>query len=386
MKITDVKTTRVRIPLLNPVKWSGGIRRSAPAMILEIHTDEGIVGLGECVGPTLPTVETLVNHELRQFLIGQDPMRIERLVRRMEEFTRHFTRIAAFGISGIEMALMDIKGKALGTSVYNLLGGRCRSDIRYMGYLFIDTPQANAKKALAYRDEGYTEIKLKVGRDLNNDIDTLAAIRDAVGSTLKIRVDANMNWSVPTAIKWIKAMTPFDIQYVEQPVPDYDLDAMAAVRRAVDVPIAADEGCSTLQSAIDLIKHDACDVFVIYVSEAGGLTRASQIAALADACGKWCAIGTWAETGVATAAGAHVIAASANFPFANDTHYMLQTDDVISPQLPLKGGRMALPEGPGLGVALDPAKLEMFSRDETRESVFFDNIEDEDMPLIGQIL
>ena len=135
-----------------------------------------------------------------------------------------------------------------------------------------------------------------------------------------------MNWSVPAAIKWIRALEQFDLQFVEQPVPDFDLAGMAQVRRAVATPIAADESCTTVRSAIELIKADACDVFVVYPSEAGGLTRAAQIGALAAAAGKWCVIGSWAELGVATTANAHLAAASPNFPFASDTHYPLQLE------------------------------------------------------------
>jgi L-alanine-DL-glutamate epimerase-like enolase superfamily enzyme len=386
MKIINITTKRVRIPLKYPVKWSGGTRFSAPALILQLQTDEGITGIGECVGPTIPTIEAVVEHEFRQFLIGRDPLKTELLVRRMEEFARNWTQIGVYAIAGIEMALLDIKGKALKTPVYNLLGGACKQQIEYAGYLFIDEPEENAKKALAYKNAGYKEVKLKVGRNLNQDIETLEAIRGAVGSSLKVRIDSNMNWNVPTAIKWIKALQKFDLQYVEQPVPEFDLDAMAAVRRAVCVPIAADEGCSTVERALAHIKKEACDVFVIYVSEAGGLMRARQIAAMADAASMWCTMGTWAETGVATAAGMHAITSSCNFVFSNDTHYMLQEGDILKNPLEIKDGKIALPPGAGIGVEIDPTLLEEFSKTDVRESVFFDDIESADMPRIGQIL
>ena len=386
MKITNITGHHVKIPLIYPAIWSGGTRMSAPAYVLEIQTDEGASGIGECVGPTVPVIAAIVEEEMRQFLIGQNPLRTEYLVRRMEEFARNWLQLGAYAIAGIEMALLDIKGKWLNAPVYQLLGGQCKKEVGYAGYLFIDEPEINAKRALDYKSHGYTELKLKVGRDLAQDDAALAAIRDAVGGDIKIRIDANMNWSVPTAIKWIRELQKYDLMYVEQPVPDYDLDGMAAVRRAVDVPIAADESCSTVERVVEMLKRESCDVFVIYVSEAGGLTRARTIASIADACGKWCAMGTWAETGVATIAGAHVIASSANFVFCNDTHYMLQTDDVLTSPLKITNGKIAVPEGAGLGVALDAGKLEVLSKIDVRESVFFDNVEDENMPLIGQVL
>ena len=179
---------------------------------------------------------------------------------RMEEFTRNWSRIGAYAIAGVEIALLDLKGKALGVPVAELLGGFCRDRVAVVGYLFIDEPEANAQKAAAFVDAGYTELKLKVGRDFDQDHDTIAAIRDRVGPEVKIRIDANMIWSVPAAIKWIRGLERFDLQYVEQPVPDFDVQGLAQVRRSVGVPIAADEACTDIRSALELIKADACDV------------------------------------------------------------------------------------------------------------------------------
>jgi L-Ala-D/L-Glu epimerase / N-acetyl-D-glutamate racemase len=373
------------VPLREPLKWTGGIRESASGLILEIETDEGIVGVGEAPGPTLPVIQTIVERELSQFLIGEDPLRLEWLLHRMEEYSRNWASIAAYAIAGIEMALLDIKGKALGVPVAELLGGMCRTSVPVIGYLFIDEPEANADKAAAFVEAGHTELKLKVGRDLSQDFDTIAAIRDRVGMDVKLRIDANMNWSVPAAIKWIRALEQFDLQFVEQPGPDFDLEGMAAVRRAVATPIAADESCTTVRSALALIEADACDVFVVYPSEAGGLTRAAQIGALAAAAGKWCVIGSWAELGVATTANAHLVAASPNFPFASDTHYPLQLRDVLDEPVAIEGGHIAVSSSPGLGVTLDPEAVATLSALELRESPFYDDIRG-DAPRVGQIL
>jgi L-alanine-DL-glutamate epimerase-like enolase superfamily enzyme len=385
VKITNISTVPVRTPMREPLVWPGGTRLSASGLLVEIHTDEGIVGIGEAPGPTLPTIKTIIDAELTQFLVGQDPLRSEWLVHRMEEFTRNWSRIGAYAISGIEIALLDIKGKALGIPVAELLGGFCRREVPVVGYLFIDEPEANARKAAAFVEAGYSELKLKVGRDLGQDHDTIAAIRDEVGSDVKIRIDANMIWSVPAAIQAIRTFEKFDLQYVEQPVPDFDIAGMATVRRAVGVPIAADEGCTDIRSALELIKAEACDVFVVYPSEAGGLTRARQIAALADAAGKWCAIGSWAELGAATMANAHLVAASSNFPFASDTHYPLQELDVLTAPLEMSNGVISVSDAPGLGVDVDREAVDRLTNIQVRESVFFDDIQGE-APRVGQIV
>jgi L-alanine-DL-glutamate epimerase-like enolase superfamily enzyme len=385
VKITSVHTVPVRTPMREPLVWPGGTRLSASGLLVEIHTDEGIIGLGEAPGPTLPTIRTIIEDELTQFLVGQDPMRTEWLVHRMEEFTRNWSRIAAYAIAGIEIALLDIKGKALEVPVAELLGGFCRRQAPVVGYLFIDEPEANARKAAAFVDAGYTELKLKVGRDFGQDHDTIAAIRDEVGSGVKIRIDANMMWSVPAAIKWIRGLEHLDLQYVEQPVPDFDVQGLAQVRRSVGVPIAADEGCTDIRSALELIKAEACDVFVVYPSEAGGLTRARQIAALADAAGKWCAIGSWAELGPATMANAHLVASSSNFPFASDTHYPLQEFDVLTEPVEMSNGLIEVTDAPGLGVEVDREAINRLANIQVRESDFYDDIQGE-APRVGQIL
>jgi len=385
LRVTSVKTTAVRVPLVEPLKWSGGIRESASGLVVEVETDEGIVGVGEAPGPTLPAIQAVIDRELTQFVVGEDPLRTEWLLHRMEEYSRNWSGVAAYAIAGLELALLDLKGKAFGVPVAELLGGVGRDRVPVIGYLFIDDPEANARKAAAFVEAGHTELKLKVGRDLTQDYDTLGAIRDRVGYGVKIRIDANMNWSVPAAIKWIKALEQFELQFTEQPVPDFDLEGMATVRRAVSSPIAADEACTNVRSALALIKAEAYDVFVVYPSEAGGLTRASQIASLAAAAGKWCAVGSWAELGIATTANVHLAAASSNFPFANDTHYPLQRADVLADPVEIADGKVGVSREPGLGITLDPSRVAELARLELRESPFYDDIKG-DAPRVGQIL
>ncbi len=385
MRITKIDTIAVRTPVREPLIWPGGTRHSASGLLVQIHTDEALVGVGEAPGPTLPTIRTIIDEEMTQFLVGQDPLRVEWLVHRMEEYARNWSRMGAYAIAGVEMALLDLKGKALGVPVAELLGGYSRDRVPVVGYLFIDSPEANAQKAAAFVDAGYSELKLKVGRDFEQDHDTIAAIRDRVGKDVKIRIDANMIWSVPAAIKWIRGLEGFDLQYVEQPVPDFDLQGLAQVRRSVAVPIAADEACTDLRSVLELIKADACDVFVVYPSEAGGLRRAHQIGALADAAGKWCTIGSWAELGVATAGNVHVVASSSNYPFASDTHYPLQEHDVLVEPFSMTDGLVEVPRSPGLGVELDPEAVQRLSNFQVREGVFYDDIHGE-APRVGQIL
>lgn len=386
MFIKDVITTPVLIPFKKPAKWSGGTRKNAPALIVQLITDEGVIGYGECVGPTISTIQTIVEKEFKPFLIGKDPMQTELILHQLEEYILNWSQIGYYALAGIDIALLDLKAKLLNTSVYNLLGGLYRKEVSFSGYLFIDDPLVNAKEAEEIVAQGYDEIKIKVGRDIDLDTRRIQEIRRAVGPKVKLRIDANQIWSVSSAIKAINRMAEYDLQLVEQPIPYYDIDGLATVSKSVPVPITADESCTTFDTALRLIEKRAVAAFTVYPSEAGGLLKAKQIVELANSCGIWCVTGSWAETGIATLANAHLIAASRNFPFANDTHYGWYTSDVLKNPLSFRNGKLALSDAPGLGVELAP-DFNGLAKEEIREMVFYDDESGENyQPRIGMLL
>ncbi|MDO3675868.1 mandelate racemase/muconate lactonizing enzyme family protein [Paenibacillus ehimensis] len=386
MFIKDVITTPVLIPFKKPAKWSGGTRKNAPALIVQLITDEGVIGYGECVGPTISTIQTIVEKEFKPFLIGKDPMQTELILHQLEEYILNWSQIGYYALAGIDIALLDLKAKLLNTPVYNLLGGLYRKEVSFSGYLFIDDPLVNAKEAEEIVAQGYDEIKIKVGRDIDLDTRRIQEIRRAVGPKVKLRIDANQIWSVSSAIKAINRMAEYDLQLVEQPIPYYDIDGLATVSQSVPVPITADESCTTFDTALRLIEKRAVAAFTVYPSEAGGLLKAKQIVELANSCGIWCVTGSWAETGIATLANAHLIAASRNFPFANDTHYGWYTSDVLKNPLSFRNGKLALSDSPGLGVELAP-DFNGLAKEEIREMVFYDDESAENyQPRIGMLL
>ncbi|MFD2332860.1 mandelate racemase/muconate lactonizing enzyme family protein [Cohnella sp. GCM10020058] len=386
MKITKVTTRPIRIPFHKGEVWSNGTRYGAPSLIVQIETDEGLVGIGESVGPTIPVIQTVVEKEFAPFVVGRDPMELESILQQLEEYSVNWKQIGYYGLAGVEMALLDLRGKILNTPLYNLLGGLCKKEVAFSGYIFIDTPERNVKEAVSFVERGFLELKLKVGRDIDQDVERLKAVREAVGPKIKIRIDPNQNWSIPTAVKAIRRMEKYDLQMVEQPTPFHDVDAMAAVARAVDVPITADEGCATLEDALRLIDKRACACFTVYPSEAGGILKAKQIADLASHAGIWCITGSWAETGIGTMGNVHLIAANRNFPFGNDTHLDFMTGDVLKTPLLFNQGKIAVPDRPGLGIELDPGKLDVYRAPEEREMVFYDKEDPNFQPKIGRIL
>ncbi|MCD9021553.1 mandelate racemase/muconate lactonizing enzyme family protein [Cohnella silvisoli] len=386
MKITAVKTKAIKVPFFKGEKWSGGTRYSAPSLIVQIETDEGLIGIGESVGPTIPVIQTVVDKEFTPFLIGRDPLELESILDQLEEYSVNWKQIGYYGMAGIEMALLDLRGKIFNTPVYNLLGGKCKSEVEFAGYIFIDTPENNAQEARTFVENGYRELKMKVGRDIDLDTDRVRAVREAVGPKVKIRIDANQNWSVPTAIKAIRKMEKYDLQMVEQPTRHHDVEAMAAVARAVDVPIIADEGCATFEDALRLIDKRACACFLVYPSEAGGILKARQIVDLANQAGIWCVTGTWAETGIGTMGNVHLVASSRNFPFANDTHLNFMTGDVLKDPIVFNQGKIAVTDRPGFGLDLDINKLDHFGQNFEREMVFYDPVDPSFQPRTGKIL
>jgi len=386
MKITKVQTWNIKIPFYKGEMWSNGTRYSAPSLVVRIETDEGLYGIGESVGPTIPVVQTVIEKEFAPFLIGRDPMELESILLQLEAYCVNWSQIGKHGMAGIEMALLDLQGKALNVPVYQLLGGKCKKSVPFAGYIFIDSPEANAKEAEAFASKGFKELKVKVGRDIEVDTERIRAIREAVGPGMKIRIDANQNWSVPTAIKAIRKMQKYDLQMVEQPTPYHDLDGLATVARAVDVPLTADESCTTFEDALRLIDKRACACFTIYPSESGGMLKAKQIADLASHAGIWCITGSWAETGIGTMANAHLVMSNRNFPFANDSHLNFMTGDIITDPIQFKEGNLEVPHKPGLGIDLDETALNRYFNTGDREMVFYDPQDMEFQPRIGRIL
>jgi L-alanine-DL-glutamate epimerase-like enolase superfamily enzyme len=385
MKITKLSTRRIKIPFHKGEKWSGGTRYSAPSLIIQIETDEGLIGVGESVGPTIPVIQTIVEQEFASFVVGRDPLELESILHQLQEYCLNWSHIGNYGIAGIELALLDLRGKIFNTPLYNLLGGLYRPEIEFAGYIFIDTPDNNAREATGLVGRGFRELKMKVGRDVDQDIARVAAVRDAVGPDVKIRIDPNQAWNVKTAVRAIRKMEKYDLQMVEQPTPANDLDGMAEVARAVDVPITADEACATFEDALRLIDKRACSVFTIYPSEAGGLLKARQIVDLANSANIWCLTGTWAETGLGTLANVHLVASSRNFPFANDTHFNFMTGDILTEALDFQNARLKVLNKPGLGAEINQEKLDYYSRDQQREMVFYDPEDSSFQPRIGMI-
>ena len=362
MKISDIEAIRVTIPSRGLNSALGSFPTFDYAIVI-VKTDDGIEGYGE--------ISTLwdgaggvqcafVAEAFRPALLGEDPLAINRCLRKMD------TRFegASPARAAIEMALFDIAGKALNTPVYTLLGGKTRESIVLSHSISMGAPDEMAREAITAVEQGFRCVKVKVGRPGAEDVDAVAAVRAAIGSDVLMRVDANMGWRTPKdAIRHIKAMEPYVLHSVEQPLPPSDLASLRLVRESVDTPIMVDESVWGPTDAWSIMHAGAADILNVYVAEAGGLTNASLIFRMAEVAGVGCVIGAMPELGIGTAAAVHLGVAMTNLHDPCDPCGVMYHDvDVIHEQFTIEDGQIWPPSGPGLGVTLDYEKLERYRR------------------------
>jgi L-alanine-DL-glutamate epimerase-like enolase superfamily enzyme len=368
VKITRIETIPVQIPI-NPqraIRGSLGAHIVSPFLMIKIHTDEGIGGLGEvsCTpiwsGEDQVTADHFIHDYLAPALQGQDPVQIERLTAKLRQ------RLAAnpFTKAGVEMALWDILGKAAGLPLYRLWGGPVRDFVPTKFSVSGLEPDKAGELAAWAVAKGFSAMKVKVGMDPEGDVARVRAVREAVGPDVRLGVDANGGWSPRVAIQTIRRMYEFGIYFAEQPVPPVDPAWMADVRNHVNIPIMADESVNTVQDAMSLARAGAADVLSLYVGKGGGVSVARKIAAVAEAAGLVCTVGSNLEMGVASAAMIHLAmatpaVAAEEFP-CDILGPFFYEDDILAEPLPIQAGKAFPFERPGLGVELDEQKVERY--------------------------
>ena len=333
-------------------------------VLVKLGDDEGRVGLGEasvtCIwsGETQAGVLALFEQEIKPLLLGADPFDSEWILRRLDRAIH----ANSFAKAAVEMALLDLQGKTLGIPVYKLLGGRdaeaAGRGVRLKFVVGAVEPALAAERAARMAAQGWTCIKVKVGRDPHPraDFERLRAVRDAIGPDTMLTVDANGGYTVEQAVWAARRFEQLDVALFEQPTRRGDHRAMAAVRRQTAIPIMADESVFTLHDALQVIHHEAADVLSLYPGKHGGIRPTQAIAKLAEAAGVACTIGSNLEREVATAAMAHVTVATPNLiceRFPGDLIGPLYfTAPLCDPPLRYAADRLFVPEGPGLGVGL----------------------------------
>jgi muconate cycloisomerase len=366
MKITRIECIPVSVPIRPEfqIRGSLGFHGESPFLLLRVHTDEGLTGLGEvsCTplwsGEDQATAAHWIADFLEPALTGEDPRDIERLTMKL----RRAVAANPFTKSGVEMALWDILGKSAGMPVYRLLGGKVRETVPIKMSVSGAEPARAAQLAEWALRQGLKALKVKVGIEPDADVERVKAVRAAIGPDVRLGADANGGWSPRIAIQTIRRLADeCGIYFAEQPVAPLDVQWMADVRRNVPVPVMADESCYTLQDAMALARAGAADILSVYVGKGGGIGPARKIAAVAEAAGLTCTVGSNLELGVASAAMAHLATSTPgvgaeDFP-CDILGPLAYADDVLTEPIEVKDGAVRAPDGPGLGVELDEAKL-----------------------------
>ncbi|HUZ54594.1 MAG TPA: enolase C-terminal domain-like protein [Streptosporangiaceae bacterium] len=371
MKITDIETIPVVVPI-SPDRMIVGARGPhdrSPFLLVRVHTDEGLTGLGEvsCTprwsGEDSETARHICERYLKPRLAGQDPTDVVRLTDVISQAIvgHHFTKAA------VEMALWDVLGKTHAVPLYRLLGGAARPGIRTKFSVAAAEPEVAAGIASWACDQGFTAMKVKVGTGLAADIARVSAVRAAIGADVKLGVDGNGGWSRADAAAAVAPLAAEAIAFIEQPVDPHDLAGLADIRRRAACPVVADESVGTPADALDVVTAGAADVLSIYVGMAGGIAGAQRAAAIAGAAGLGWTIGSNLELGPALAAHIHFAMATPGLADGIvpcdiiSTFYY--TDDILTEPLPIRAGWAEPPSGPGLGVDIDEEKLERYRCD-----------------------
>lgn len=383
MRITDISATAIRlyVPAApydtndagTRVHWDGRRSRVTPKrpgpmleyVVVRIETDEGATGLGECqadigfFGETVEQVRIGVEDYLGPQLVGKDPLRREHLLGLIDHRGNTCAR------AGIDMALHDLAGKALGAPVAALIGGRNRDAITVALEIAGGEPEAMAAECVRFMKLGVRAFKPKIGGVPERDAERLCAIREAVGDGVAIRADANQGYTPKQAIRLCRLAERdgVGLELLEQPVAAWNLRGMAEVRRSVDTPIEADESCYSIHDAMEIVRQEAADVLNIKLGKAGGLAQAKKIAAIAEAAGLRCVLGTAFGLGLEISAKLQLAAATMLVVDAVEFTEIGLHGNLLEPPydsrlaLPLTDGRLPVPDGPGLGVTLDAAEV-----------------------------
>jgi len=355
---TRVKITRINTHLVNSSHRN--------LLFVQVETDEGLVGVGEAYSCGPDDATERVIHDFEEWLVGRDPQEVERLWQLMYNGSRFpGGSILNSAISGIEHALWDIKGKALGVPVYQLLGGKCRDQVRVYQSPHGATPEALAEHAVALIEKhGYTALKLGPqppdsqlmpwGRVLREAAARFDAVRRAVGDDVDVGLDPHAKIFEPArAIQLIEAVKPYRPFFVEEPLRPENVDALAAMKAHVDVPIATGEMLYTKFQFRDLLVRGAADIIQPDICCSGGLLEQKKIAAMAEAF--YVTMAPHNPMGpVATAVNVQLAACTPNFlilEYIPDD--VPARRDLVKEPLMVRNGYIEVPTKPGLGIELN---------------------------------
>jgi muconate cycloisomerase len=379
--IQSVDTILVQLPTRREHKWTGLTESIGRYLLTRVTDSEGRVGWGEApalkdwggefgryFGESTLIAKTVIERYLAPSIVGVELGNFVELHARMDAVIRGYP----YAKAAVEFAAYDVTGRWLGLPVHMLLGGRARSRIMVTHSIGL-IPIAEAEKEVAQvASEGIKTIKIKIGVDAKRDIDMVRAVRNAVGDEIELCVDANEGYRTPgEAIATVRAMEPYRLKYVEQPV--MGIERIAQVARAIDQPVMADESAWNAHDVIQISEQRAAQIVSIYSTKPGGLFKAMEVAAVCRAAGIICNVNGSVETGVGNLANIHLAAAapaatlSCVVPVSTPAEALngqiggiYYRDDLIVAPMKLVEGGIEVPTAPGMGIDVDLAKIEKY--------------------------
>lgn len=383
MKITAIETIPFRLPPRRDFRWAGLEAGVGTFVLVRLHTDDGLVGIGDAAalpdwggddqqrgGETARTVQHVVRDLLQPVLLGRDPLQLPALMATCDLIVRGHS----YAKTAIEMACLDLSGRAAGVPVYQLLGGLARDRVAVAHMIGLMPLDQAVEEAVAAVEEGVGALQIKGGVDPNHDVAAVKAIREAVGPEVVLRLDANQGYRTAKRALTVLARMDGALDLVEQPVEG--LEAMRAVTHRSSVGVIADESCWTATDALRIATDHAADSLSIYLSKAGGLLRAQRVAAVAGAARLSCDVNGSLESGIGNAANLHMALATPEVELASvipvtaiaedrrlrvaGTYY---DDDIVDRSFEVEAGALLPLQGAGLGVEVDEQKLNRYRID-----------------------
>ncbi|HTG11246.1 MAG TPA: muconate/chloromuconate family cycloisomerase, partial [Candidatus Eisenbacteria bacterium] len=363
MKIADLRVVLADIPVKRPHKMSFTTLETVNFVFVRLETSDGHVGWGEAAclgGPTwseesAESVAVTIERYIAPWLVGRDPTAIEAL--RIEMATR--VQGNPFARAAVEMALWDLAGRALGVPVHRLLGGRVRDRVPLSWSLAVADSEAELEEAQAKVALGHRIFKIKTAAgSLADDVLRVRRLREALGPGVSLRVDANQGWDRPTALQAVRALEPYGLDFIEQPVPRWDLEGLAMIAQRSAVPIMADEACFTPHDALALARLGSISILSLKLTKSGGLLGSLAIARIAEAAGMGCYVGCMIETSLGTAAYLQLALAAAPVTWGCELFGpLLLAGDVTRQPVQYADGCILSLDGPGWGVDVDETAL-----------------------------
>jgi len=361
--IQRIEIFPIRLPLHEPFVIAYATQNDIPTVLVRMTTDDGAVGWGEATpdpnvtGETFHSTIAVLEHDLAPALIGRDVRDREGLVRAMD------ARVDAVPAAkaALDIAAHDLVATMTGLPLWALLGGKSKPHLTISRVVSIKDPEAMAADAQQHVGDGFETVKLKVGdwRNPRLDVARVAAVREAIGPDIGIKVDVNQGWQSPgIAIPAIRAMLASVPDYIEQPVDQHDIAALAEVRRATGAPIMADECVHGVREMQRVVELRAADLVNIKLMKTGGLVNALRVNAIAEAGGIVGQVGTMVESSIASAAGLHFAMSQANIRTCEMGGPLMIAGDIGNLRTCYDRNHITLPDRPGLGIDLDIDQIE----------------------------